>query len=68
MKSVELLTQLSKNPHYKMTDEEKTLLSQAAEQPSGENAKKKAYSSKGNAAVKEIGKLEKHPSDPSVEG
>lgn len=74
MKSIEQLIYLAKNPFYIMTDAEAQLLKQAETQLDAvdasvtEDSKKKASSSKrGNAIVKETGKLNKHSTDPISE-
>ena len=70
MKSIQLLTRLSENPHYKLSQEEKDYLEANVEEPEvivPQTSKKKSSSSiptHGNAAVKEIGKLDKHADDP----
>lgn len=68
MKSDEAIIKLSKNPFYKLTDEEETRLMQIE---NGEvNIKKKAsplIQKHGNATVKVIGKLDKHLDDPVAE-
>jgi hypothetical protein len=64
MKSVEQLQKLKINPFYKMSKEEIQALEEAESQAS---QKKGKMSSRGNAAVKETGKLDKHSSDPVAE-
>lgn len=65
MKTIEQLRSLAKNPFYVLTEEEKQALAAADSlsiySPSDDSKKK---SSRGNAAVKETGKLNKHPTDP----
>ncbi len=71
MKSISLLTQLAQNPHYVMTDEERAYLENNSIPPEQSETVKKKQSAvipkHGNAAVKEIGKLDKHASDPIAE-
>lgn len=72
MKSDEILQRLSQNPFYKMTDEEakrvKELESAANTSSVTEDSKKKQQQVvKGNATVKETGKVKKHASDPVSE-
>lgn len=76
MKDLETLKRLSKNPFYKMSDEEVKVLKdsesaskadESTEQEAPKAKKPVARSSKGNAAVKETGKLDKHSTDPVSE-
>lgn len=71
MKSDETLIQLSRNPHYKMSEEESKRLSQLNSKRTSsvkEDSKKKVTQVvKGSATVKETGKVNKHPSDPVKE-
>lgn len=62
MKSTKVLQKLAKNPFYKMTPEEQEQL-----QNGSESFPKAKVSSKGNAAVKSVGKLNKHETDPVAE-
>ena len=69
MKSLKLLQQLAKNPFYTLTPEEQEYLANPPEAGT-ENIgrpKKTRVSSKGNAAVKSVGKLNKHTTDPVAE-
>lgn len=72
MKTVEQLQQLSKNPFYKMTEEEKKTLENAStlkivSSVDVDSKKKVSQTSLGSATVKEIGKLDKHHGDPVAE-
>lgn len=68
MKTREQLEKLAKNPFYKLSHEEEEFLTQTNEIVAEEDPKKKAnLVPKGNAAVKRIGKLEKHQTDPVAE-
>lgn len=72
MKSAEQLEKLSKNPFYKMSNEEKQQLDEAQKQTivssvKIDSKKKESQTSLGSATVKEIGKLEKHSGDPISE-
>lgn len=82
MKSIEQLKKLEKNPHYNLTDEEKQVLQSQSytgvdalpQAPTAEqsvssvkytDSKKKL--TKENVAAKNVGRVEKHPSDPVAE-
>lgn len=67
MKTIEQLEKLSGNPFYTLTPEEQQRLeeSRAEESLDGDESPKKL--TRGNAAVKEIGKLDKHSADPVSE-
>ena len=72
MKSDETLVRLSQNPFYKMSDEEakrlKTISKEKKTSSVSEDSKKKeATVTRGNATVKETGKLSKHDNDPVKE-
>ena len=69
MKSLRLLQQLAKNPFYTLTPEEEDYLNNPPE-PGTENQglpKKRLVSPRGNAAVKSVGKINKHNTDPVAE-
>lgn len=65
MKSAKVLQKLAKNPSYKLTQEEQEQLE--AFNRTGQESPKVRVSSKGNAAVKSVGKLNKHETDPVAE-
>ena len=73
MKNLELLRRLQKNPFYQFSEEEVQALEQADKYDSGvkvssvEEDLKKNRLTKGNAAAKEIGTFEKHPTDPTTD-
>ena len=78
MKTIEQLRQLANNPFYVMSEEDKRRLDEADKNDSSSDdeqqvsKKKGTYTSKkvrtkGTAAVKETGKLNKHDSDPVKE-
>lgn len=73
MKTDEQIQKLSQNPFYKLSEEEKTRLDSLSRttakvtSESEDSKKKQSQSARGNAAVKETGKLEKHSSDPVSE-
>lgn len=69
MKSIDQLQKLAENPFYTMDEEEKQVLNEANAREhyssvQDENKKKESQVVLGNAAVKEIGKLHKHATDP----
>lgn len=72
MKTVEQLKKLSQNPFYVMSEQESEVLEETesiAKRTSSvtkDNKKKESYS-RGNATVKETGKLNKHHGDPRAE-
>jgi hypothetical protein len=70
MKSIDTLVKLSQNPHYHLSEEEQKAVD-GVQQPEPvtssvtvDEKKKESQVVRGNAAVKETGKLDKHPSDP----
>lgn len=69
MRTIEQIRQLSQNPFYKLTAAERQMLEQAdgQSQDSTDTTSKKRGSVKGNAVVKETGKLNKHSTDPVSE-
>jgi ribosomal protein S20 len=69
MKSISLLRTLAKNPFYQLTPDEVEALKQADNQvvSSLDEDLKKKNVAKGTAAVKRIGKIEKHSTDPVTE-
>lgn len=73
MKSIAQLKQLAQNPFYKLSPEEQAAINahdsaQQAQAPQEGNPNPKVvFASKGNAAVKETGKLNKHGTDPVTE-
>lgn len=68
MKSIEQLKRLATNPFYTFTEEEQAALAASAseQQAGGENSSPK-FPTKGSAAVKQVGKLDKHTTDPVKE-
>lgn len=69
MKSISLLRTLAKNPFYQLSPEEQEALKQADNQvvSSLDEDLKKKNVVKGTAAVKRIGKIKKHSTDPITE-
>lgn len=69
-KSIEQLRQLSVNPYYHMSDEEKLQLLQAEQQENATtepDGSPKGFVFRESALVKEIGRLDKHSGDPVVD-
>lgn len=67
MKSIKVLQKLAKNPYYQLTPEERMQLETPQTSGTGEEYPKVNLPSKGNAAVKSVGKLNKHETDPVAE-
>lgn len=83
MKTIEQLKKLEKNPNYTLTDEERqvlqsqqyTGLDQLPEEPTAEQRvsstkhteENKKKLTKENVAAKDVGRVNKHPSDPVAE-
>lgn len=72
MKSDEQIVKLSANPYYTFSEQEQERLDVINSQPkvssvTVDETKKKLTVTRGNAAVKETGRLEKHSSDPVTE-
>lgn len=69
-KNLATLRKLAENPFYAMTPEDKILLAQLEndeESDSDDSKKKESRSVRGNAAVREIGKIDLHPRYPVTE-
>ena len=70
MKSVEQLNRLQENPFYEFSEEEQKLLDESGNQDIVSSVEEDKQLPKGYAtseegvAVKETGRVDKHPSDP----